>query len=145
MSVLLTVLAALIATGACAYHRSSLRPWALATTVTTLVVGLLVRAPATTVILLVIDLAIALPLLNLGFRRQQISAPLLKVVAKVTPKLSDTEQTALEAGTVGFEGELFSGKPDWHELLKQPKPELSVEEKAFLDGPVEQLCGMLDD
>jgi acyl-CoA dehydrogenase len=145
MSVLLTVLAALIATGACAYHRSSLRTWAIATTVTTLVVGLLVHAPATTVILLVIELAIALPLLNLGFRRKQISAPLLKVFAKVTPKLSDTEQTALEAGTVGFEGELFSGKPDWHELLKQPKPELSVEEKAFLDGPVEQLCGMLDD
>jgi acyl-CoA dehydrogenase len=145
MSVLLTVLAALIATGACAYHRSSLRTWAIATTVTTLIVGLLVHAPATTVILLVIELAIALPLLNLGFRRKQISAPLLKVFAKVTPKLSDTEQTALEAGTVGFEGELFSGKPDWHELLKQPKPELSVEEKAFLDGPVEQLCGMLDD
>jgi acyl-CoA dehydrogenase len=145
MSVLLTVLAALIATGACAYHRSSLRTWAIATTVTTLVVGLLVHAPVTTVILLVIELAIALPLLNLGFRRKQISAPLLKVFAKVTPKLSDTEQTALEAGTVGFEGELFSGKPDWHELLKQPKPELSVEEKAFLDGPVEQLCGMLDD
>lgn len=145
MSVLLTVLAALIATGACAYHRSSLRTWAIATIVTTLVVGLLAHAPITMVILLVIELAIAVPLLNLGFRRKQISAPLLKMFAKVTPKLSDTEQTALEAGTVGFEGELFSGKPDWHELLKQPKPELSVEEKAFLDGPVEQLCGMLDD
>jgi len=145
MSVLLTVLAALIATGACAYHRSSLRTWAIATIVTTLVVGLLVHAPITMVVLLIIELAIALPLLNIAFRRKQISAPLLKVFAKVTPKLSDTEQTALEAGTVGFEGELFSGKPDWHELLKQPKPELSVEEKAFLDGPVEQLCGMLDD
>ena len=145
MSVLLTVLAALIATGACAYHRSSLRTWAIATIAATIIVGLLVHAPLTMVILVVIELVIALPLLNLGFRRKQISAPLLKVFAKVTPKLSDTEQTALEAGTVGFEGELFSGKPAWHELLKQPKPELSVEEKAFLDGPVEQLCGMLDD
>src|SRR6185312_3932930 len=60
-------------------------------------------------------------------------------------KLSETEQTALEAGTVGFEGELFSGKPDWHELLKQPRPELSVEEQAFMDGPVEELCAMIDD
>ncbi|HKT27095.1 acyl-CoA dehydrogenase [Dyella sp.] len=145
MSVLLTVLAALIATGACAYHRSSLRTWAIATIVTTLAVGLLAHAPITTVVLLIIELAIALPLLNIAFRRKQISAPLLKVFAKVTPKLSDTEQTALEAGTVGFEGELFSGKPDWHELLKQPKPELSVEEKAYLDGPVEQLCAMIDD
>jgi len=145
MSVLLTLLAALVATGACAYHRSSLRTWAIATGIATLAVGVLAGAPVTTVILLVIEAVIAVPLLMPAFRRRQISAPLLKIFAKVTPKLSDTEQTALEAGTVGFEGELFSGKPDWHELLKQPKPELSVEEQAFLDGPVEQLCSMIDD
>jgi len=145
MSVILTLLAALIATGACAYHRSSLRTWAIVTVVATVVVGLLAGAPWTTFILLVVELAIAVPLLMDGFRRKQISAPLLKMFAKVTPKLSETEQTALEAGTVGFEGELFSGKPDWHELLKQPKPELSVEEQAFMDGPVEELCSMIDD
>ncbi len=145
MPVILTLLAALIATGACAYHRSSLRTWAIATIATTLVVGLIAHAPWTMIILLIIELAIAVPLLLVDFRRRQISAPLLKLFAKVTPKLSETEQTALEAGTVGFEGELFSGKPDWHELLKQPKPELSVEEQAFIDGPVEELCGMIDD
>jgi acyl-CoA dehydrogenase len=145
MSVLLTLLAALIASGVCAYHRTSLRTWAIVTLVATIVVGLLARAPATMVILLIIELAIALPLLMVDFRRRQISAPLLKMFAKVTPKLSETERTALEAGTVGFEGELFSGKPDWHELLKQPKPELSVEEQAFMDGPVEELCAMIDD
>ena len=145
MSVLLTLLAALIASGVCAYHRTSLRAWAIVTPVATIVVGLLARAPATMVILLIIELAIALPLLMVDFRRKQISAPLLKMFAKVTPKLSETERTALEAGTVGFEGELFSGKPDWHELLKQPKPELSVEEQAFMDGPVEELCAMIDD
>ncbi|MGB3269944.1 MAG: acyl-CoA dehydrogenase [Rhodanobacter sp.] len=145
MSVLLTLLAALIASGVCAYHRTSLRTWAIVTIAATLVVGLLARAPAAMVILLIIELAIALPLLMVDFRRRQISAPLLKMFAKVTPKLSETEQTALEAGTVGFEGELFSGKPDWHELLKQPRPELSVEEKAFMDGPVEELCAMIDD
>ena len=145
MFVILTLLAALIATGACAYHRSSLRSWAIVTVATTLVVGLVLHTPWTMVILLIIELLIAVPLLLVDFRRKQISAPLLKLFAKVTPKLSDTEQTALEAGTVGFEGELFSGKPDWHELLKQPKPELSVEEQAFMDGPVEELCGMIDD
>jgi acyl-CoA dehydrogenase len=145
MSVLLTLLAALIATGACAYHRSNLRTWAIVTMVTTLIVGLVAHAPWTMVILLIIEAAIAVPLLMVDFRRRQISAPLLKLFAKVTPKLSETEQTALEAGTVGFEGELFSGKPNWHELLRQPKPELSVEEQAFLDGPVEELCGMIDD
>lgn len=145
MSVILTLLAAIIASGACAYHRASLRTWALVTPLVTLVVGLLVHAPWTTVVLLVIELAIAIPLLMVNFRRRRISAPLLKTFARVTPRLSDTEQTALEAGTVGFEGELFSGKPSWSTLLRQPKPELSVEEQAFMDGPVEQLCGMLDD
>ncbi|TAL72809.1 MAG: acyl-CoA dehydrogenase [Rhodanobacter sp.] len=145
MSVILTLLAALIASGACAYHRASLRTFAFAAPVATLVVGLVADAPLTMIVLLVIELGIALPLLVGGFRKRQISAPLLKLFAKVTPKLSDTERTALEAGTVGFEGELFSGKPDWHELLKQPKPVLSVEEQAFMDGPVEELCGMIDD
>jgi acyl-CoA dehydrogenase len=61
------------------------------------------------------------------------------------PQLSDTERTALEAGTVGFEGELFSGRPDWKQAAGQPKPELTAEEQAFLDGPVEELCRMTDD
>jgi Acyl-CoA dehydrogenases len=145
MSAILVVLAALIASGACAYHRTSLKTWAIATAATTLVVGFLAGAPVTTVVLLVLLALIAVPLLMVDFRRKKISAPLLSMFAKVTPKLSETEQTALEAGTVGFEGELFSGMPRWTELLKQPKPELSVEEQAFLDGPVEQLCGMIDD
>jgi acyl-CoA dehydrogenase len=145
MSVLLTVLAALVATGACAYHRRSLLIWTIAVAATTLLAGLALAAPVTMVILLMIEAAIAVPLLMVPFRRRQISAPLLKLFAKVTPTLSETEQTALDAGTVGFEGELFSGKPDWNELLKQPKPELSAEEQAFLDGPVEELCAMIDD
>jgi len=145
MSVILTILAALIATGACAYHRTSLRTWAVVTIVATLVVGLIAGAPLTMLILLIIELAIAVPLLMVSFRRRNITAPILKTFAKVTPKLSETEQTALEAGTIGFEGELFSGKPNWSVLMKQPKPVLSVEEQAFLDGPVEELCGMIDD
>ena len=145
MSAILVVLAALIASGACAYHRTSLKTWAIATAVTTLVVGILAGATVTTLVLLILLAIVAVPLLMVDFRRKKISAPLLSMFAKVTPKLSETEQTALEAGTVGFEGELFSGKPNWHELLKQPKPELSVEEQAFLDGPVEELCAMVDD
>ena len=89
--------------------------------------------------------AIVLPLNIPEFRRRRITAPLLGIYQKITPQLSDTERIALEAGTVGFEGELFSGKPDWSKLLKQPKPELSVEEQAFLDGPCEELCRMVDE
>jgi acyl-CoA dehydrogenase len=145
MSVILTLLAALIASGACAYHRSSLRTWAIATVAATLVVGLLAGAFWTMLLLLVIELAIAVPLLMDDVRRKQISTPLLKIFATVTPRLSATEQTALEAGTVGFEGELFSGKPDWSALLAQPRPLLSVEEQSFLDGTVEELGKLVDD
>src|SRR3546814_18146005 len=79
------------------------------------------------------------------FRRSRITAPLLRFYTRSLPPLSATERTALEAGTVGFEGELFSGKPKWQQLLDQPKPQLSAEEQAFLDGPCEQVCALIDD
>ena len=62
---------------------------------------------------------------------------------KMLPTLSETEQVALEAGTVGWEGELFAGNPDWDTLLEQKWPELTEAEKAFVDGPAEELCNML--
>ncbi|MCZ6897966.1 MAG: acyl-CoA dehydrogenase, partial [Betaproteobacteria bacterium] len=74
-----------------------------------------------------------------------VSNPLLKIFRKSLPQISQTEQEALDAGTIWWDGELFSGKPDWNKLLAYPKPQLSAEEKAFLDGPVEQLCEMLDE
>jgi acyl-CoA dehydrogenase len=70
---------------------------------------------------------------------------LLRFYTRILPPLSATERTALESGTVGFEGELFSGNPDWQRLLDQPRPQLTAEEQAFLDGPVEQLCRMIDE
>ena len=60
-------------------------------------------------------------------------------------KISDTEKEALGSGSVGFERELLSGKPDWRKLLDMPAPALRPDEQAFLDGPVERLCEMLDD
>ncbi len=78
-------------------------------------------------------------------RRSLISGPFLKVYQRITPRLSETEQVALEAGTVGWEGELFSGRPDWNILAAQPAPKLSAEEQAFLDGPCEELCRLHDD
>jgi acyl-CoA dehydrogenase len=84
--------------------------------------------------------------LNLiSFRREQITAPLLKLFRDVLPSLSDTEREALEAGTVWWDGELFSGCPDWTVLTAMPAPRLSDEEKAFLDGPTNELCEMLND
>lgn len=60
-------------------------------------------------------------------------------------KISETEKEALASGSVGFEGELLGGRPDWKKLLDMPVPGLTDAERAFLDGPVEELCAMLDD
>ena len=61
------------------------------------------------------------------------------------PSMSDTEREALEAGNVGWDGELFSGMPEWDKLMSFPPPKLSDEERAFIDGPCEELCRMVDD
>ena len=79
------------------------------------------------------------------FRREKITAPLLKLFRSVLPSLSDTEREALEAGTVWWDGELFSGCPDWSKLTALPAPQLSQEDRAFLDGPTNELCAMLND
>lgn len=65
--------------------------------------------------------------------------------AGMAPRVSATERQALEAGTVWVEGEFFSGKPDFKRLLREPYPDLRDDEQAFLDGPVEELCRMVDD
>ncbi len=79
------------------------------------------------------------------WRKRWISGPLLRLFRGMLPPMSDTEREALEAGTVWWDGELFSGRPRWRKLHRQPAPELSREEQAFLDGPTEELCAMLDD
>ncbi|HEX2825419.1 MAG TPA: acyl-CoA dehydrogenase [Burkholderiales bacterium] len=90
--------------------------------------------------------AVAALLLNRSpIRRGLVSRPLLGVFRRVLPALSRTEREAIEAGTVWWDAELFSGAPDWKKLHSYPKPTLSKEEQAFLDGPVETLCGMLDE
>ncbi len=61
------------------------------------------------------------------------------------PTISETEKTAIEAGTVWVDGELFSGRPDFERLLHEGYPDLTPEERAFLDGPVEEVCRMVDD
>jgi len=78
-------------------------------------------------------------------RREKFTKPLLNIYRKMLPAMSDTEREALEAGSVWWDGELFSGMPDWDRLMSCPAPQLSEEEQAFFDGPCEELCRMLDD
>lgn len=90
-------------------------------------------------------LLIAVPLNSVQIRQRFISAPLLQYIKSALPPMSETERTAIEAGTVWWEAELFQGNPDWQKLLQMPAPQFSPEEQAFIDGPVETLCAMLDD
>ncbi|MDW7642895.1 MAG: acyl-CoA dehydrogenase [Nitrosomonadaceae bacterium] len=88
---------------------------------------------------------LGLVLLIQPLRRIFISSRLLKIFRGILPQISQTEQEALDAGTVWWDGDLFSGKPNWEKLLAYPKPGLSIEERDFLAGPVEELCAMLDE
>ncbi len=77
-------------------------------------------------------------------RRALVSGWAMRRMAKVLPRLGETERIALDAGTVWWDGELFSGKPNWQMLLDFRIQPLSAEEQAFLDGPVAELCELLD-
>ncbi len=88
---------------------------------------------------------IFIPLNIKQLRQQLVSTPVLKVFKRLMPAISETEQEALDAGTVWWEAELFRGAPDWKQLHNIPAARLSPEEEAFLEGPVEELCSMADD
>ncbi len=145
MSIILPFLAVLLVTGFAAYHRLRLAVWAAISICAVVVVDLLGASTAASIVAAVIVAIIALPLLVPGVRKALFTAPALGFLRKALPPLSQTEKIALETGSVGFEGDLFDGKPDWNKLLAYPKPQLSAEEEAFLDGPVEELCKMVND
>ncbi|MFD0326010.1 acyl-CoA dehydrogenase [Lysobacter gummosus] len=145
MSIAIPFLTFLLIGAIAAYHRLRLPVWAALTATALVACYLLGASPTATIIAAVLVALIAVPLLVPAIRLPLITKPLLGFYTKILPPLSETERTALEAGTVGFEGQLFSGKPDWQQLLSQPKPELSAEEQAFLDGPTEDLCKMTND
>src|ERR1700744_3912131 len=80
-----------------------------------------------------------------SFRRDFITKPIFSWARGVLPAMSDTEREALEAGDVWWDADLFTGNPDWSKLLAFAPATLTDEEQAFLNGPVDELCAMLDD
>ncbi len=140
-------LLALIAVGlACGFARAGLKTWTVASAAALTLASLYSGASWVTLALTwVVFAAIAMVLNYRPLRVQLLSQPMLDVYQRIAPQLSDTERVALEAGTVGWEGELFSGRPRWSKLLKAPAPQLSGEEKAFMDGPVEEVCALIND
>jgi acyl-CoA dehydrogenase len=127
-----------------AYQRVSLLTATLAYGGALLIYAFTTAAPIST-LLLVAVLAV-LVLLNIdAFRLRFISRPFLRTYRRMLPSMSQTEKDALEAGTVWWDGELFTGGPDWDKLLSATPPRLTPEEQAFIDGPCEELCRMIDD
>lgn len=93
-----------------------------------------------------LNFALIFLVLNItALRCRILTQPIFKWMQSVLPAISQTEQEAIEAGNTWWDAELFSGNPDWKVLLDLPKAQLSAAEQAFIDGPVETLCAMLDD
>jgi len=93
----------------------------------------------------IIAAVIAIPLNITSVRQGYLSKPILNGFRKIMPEMSQTETEALEAGTTWWDADLFSGKPNWEKLHNVPTPTLTAEERAFLDGPVEEACRMADE
>jgi acyl-CoA dehydrogenase len=128
-----------------AYRRLSLLSFTVAFTVLLVAYGGFGNPPGIWLGMLVI-LLLCFWLLNLRpLRIVLISGPFMKTYRRRLPSMSATERDALEAGTVWWDGQLFTGNPDWRRLQDAPAPRLSAEEQAFLDGPCDTLCRMLDD
>jgi acyl-CoA dehydrogenase len=128
-----------------AYHRVSLRAATIAVAVVLVAYSAFGSGSLPWTIALWTAFA-ALVLLNIdAIRLRYVTKPFLMVYRRMLPTMSDTEREALEAGTVWWDGELFTGKPDWPKLLSAKAPQLTAEEQAFIDGPCEELCRMIDD
>src|SRR3954468_17084996 len=80
-----------------------------------------------------------------ALRRSLFTNRVLGIYRRILPDMSQTEKEAIDAGTVWWDADLFSGKPNWDKLLSVRAPRLSAEEQAFVDGPVEELCAMCND
>lgn len=111
-----------------------------------LLMGLFGNAPGWLLTVLWLALALKAALLMLPqWRRQVLTRPVFNWFRRTLPPMSQTEREAIDAGTVWWDGELFSGRPNWQTLLDYPSPTLTEEEQAFIDGPTEQLCAMVSD
>ncbi|WLD57482.1 acyl-CoA dehydrogenase [Salinispirillum sp. LH 10-3-1] len=105
------------------------------------VVGFYLRSPLLALLFIVgagITAVAGLPV----FRRTWLTPQIFALFKKIAPKVSPTEQVALDAGTVGWDGQLFSGRPDWNQLLNNRYSGLTAEEQAFLDNQCSKAVSM---
>jgi acyl-CoA dehydrogenase len=132
--------------GACAYFRLPQIIWTTLLGMALLIFSFSDTANlAVLLVLWTLYLAIVIPISVSSLRQQYLVEPVLKFMKASMPSISQTEQEALDAGSVWWEAELFSGNPDYSKIRDIPTPALRKDEQDFINGPVEELCKMLDD
>ncbi len=135
-----------LVTGVLLYHRATLTIWQIASTVLLVfasVLGHLSWYGLTLCWSILLASVIVFSIKPL--RRQLLTRPIFTLYRRLMPSMSSTEKEALHAGTLSWEKELFSGAPRWRQLHQFSRPILTEEEQAFLQGPVQTLCRMVDD
>lgn len=142
---LVELLVMLAVMGFCAYQRMAMKKAMILNGVALAVLLLFVDNSWGFYLSLLVYAVVSLFYYLPDLRVDWISRKLYHFMQQVLPPMNDTEKTALEAGDVWWEGELFRGKPDWDTLLNYKKPTLTEEEQSFVDNETEELCGMLDD
>ena len=145
MYIILLCIALLINNSLLGFYNASKAVYAVAVfAFLILLLALLHTSLVTASITLLIYAGVCAIFLIAPLRRLLFTRPLLSLYRKKIPKLSATERAAMAAGNVSWDGELFSGEPNANLLLNYPKATLTTEEKAFLNGPVEELCAQLN-
>ncbi|WP_437215901.1 acyl-CoA dehydrogenase FadE [Pectobacterium sp. LFLA-215] len=140
--VAVSILLLLIIIGAMFYHRLSL----LLSSAILLAYFAAMSAMLLWPVWLMIPLVLLLiPITVPSLRQKLVSASALRMFQNVMPPMSNTEKEAIDAGTTWWEGDLFRGAPDWNKLHNYPRPQLTAEEQAFIDGPVAEACRMAND
>jgi acyl-CoA dehydrogenase len=142
----LLIVAAIAAFLALAYFGAPILGWTLAAALFLSWLSALAAFGFTAKVVLAVVFAVIAAVLNVpAIRRKLITDHVLALYRRILPDMSQTEKEAIDAGTVWWDADLFSGKPDWDKLLAVRAPRLSAEEQAFVDGPVEELCAMCND
>ncbi len=143
MSALIFALVVIAALWALAYFAAPLWAWTLVAAAALGADGYLCHSQPVVAWIMFGILAVVLNVYPV--RRMLITDHLLGWFRKVLPPISETERIAIDAGNTWWDADLFTGRPDWNKLLAVPAANLSDEEQAFLDGPVEEFCKSLDD
>src|SRR5437899_4505816 len=131
------ILAVVVVIFVCGFFRLPLIAWSAAF----VVLAALTASVTLVAVVLIIAAAVNIPFI----RRKLLTDRVLALYRRILPPMSQTEREAIEAGTVWWDGDLFSGRPDWNKLLAVPQPKLTADEQRFVDHECEELCGLVSD